>query len=404
MDNTYIADIHSHILPGVDDGAGDPETSAKLLSKAYEEGTRILFFTPHYQRGRNKYKPQDLDALYNAIAKVIGSRWPDMKLCLGNEVYYEPGIKEDLKAGLIHTMAGTRYVLVEFSRNTSVKNVFRAVREVTADGHKMIVAHVERYPALVEDRESMEKLKDMGVLFQMNAEALRKKGFFAGKELKDLKIVMNGAGAAGIRICEMCKAAGVVDVTMCDSKGTIRRDRTDLNPYKARHAVDTTAKTLKEAIVGADVFIGVSAANVLSGEDVAKMGEFPAIFAMANPDPEIAPEEVAKALKGRKYVMVTGRSDYPNQINNVLGFPYLFRGALDVRATTINTEMKVAAANALAMLARESVPDDVKALYPDETLEFGTGYIIPKPFDRRLKDIVPAAVAEAARRTGVARL
>ena len=184
MDNTYIADIHSHILPGVDDGAKDPETSARLLSKAYEEGTRILFFTPHYQRVRNKYKPQDLDALYNAIARVIGLRWPDMKLYLGNEVYYEPGIKEDLKAGLIHTMAGTRYVLVEFSRNTSVKNVFRAVREVTADGHKMIVAHVERYPALVEDRESMEKLKDMGVLFQMNAEALRKKGFFAGKELK----------------------------------------------------------------------------------------------------------------------------------------------------------------------------------------------------------------------------
>jgi len=225
----------------------------------------------------------------------------------------------------------------------------------------------------------------------------------AGRELGDLRVVMNGAGAAGIRICEMCKAAGVADVTMCDSKGTIRKDRTDLNPYKARHAVDTRAKTLKEALAGADVFIGVSAANVLGGEDVKTMGEFPAIFAMANPDPEIAPEAVAEALKGRKYVMVTGRSDYPNQINNVLGFPYLFRGALDVRATTINTEMKVAAANALAMLAREPVPDDVKALYPNETLEFGTGYIIPKPFDRRLRDVVPAAVAEAARRTGVAR-
>ena len=226
----------------------------------------------------------------------------------------------------------------------------------------------------------------------------------AGRELKDLKVVMNGAGAAGIRICEMMKAAGVVDVTMCDTKGTIRRDRTDLNTFKARHAVETTATTLKEALVGADVFIGVSAANVLTGEDVKTMGEFPAIFAMANPDPEVAPEAVAEALKDRRYVMVTGRSDYPNQINNVLGFPYLFRGALDVRATTINTEMKVAAANALAMLAREPVPDEVKALYPNETLEFGTGYIIPKPFDRRLREIVPAAVSEAARRTGVARL
>ena len=226
----------------------------------------------------------------------------------------------------------------------------------------------------------------------------------AGKELKDLKVVMNGAGAAGIRICEMCKAAGVVDVTMCDTKGTIRKDRTDLNAFKAKHAVETTAKTLKEALVGADVFIGVSAANVLSGEDVKTMGEFPAIFAMANPDPEIAPAEVAKALEGRRYVMVTGRSDYPNQINNVLGFPYLFRGALDVRATTINKEMKVAAANALAALAQQSVPEDIKALYPNETLEFGDGYIIPKPFDRRLFVEVSYAVAEAAVKTGVAKL
>lgn len=226
----------------------------------------------------------------------------------------------------------------------------------------------------------------------------------AGKELGELKVVMNGAGAAGIRICEMMKAAGVKDVMMCDTKGTIRKDRTDLNAFKAKHAVETTAMTLKEALVGADIFIGVSAANVLTGDDVKKMGDFPAIFAMANPDPEIAPAEVEKALAGRKYVMVTGRSDYPNQINNVLGFPYLFRGALDVRATTINKEMKVAAANALAALAQQEVPEDIKALYPNETLEFGTGYIIPKPFDRRLFVEVSYAVAEAAVKTGVARL
>ena len=225
----------------------------------------------------------------------------------------------------------------------------------------------------------------------------------AGKSLRDLTVVMNGAGAAGIRICEMLKAAGVERVTMCDRKGTIRKDRTDLNGYKARHAVDTKAQTLKEALVGADVFIGVSAANVLSGEDVKKMSEFPAIFAMANPDPEIAPAEVAAALSGRKYVMVTGRSDYPNQINNVLGFPYLFRGALDAMASTINKEMKVAAAEALAALAEKPVPEDVKAIYPGENLEFGTSYIIPKPFDRRLFVEVSHAVAAAAVRTGVAR-
>ena len=225
----------------------------------------------------------------------------------------------------------------------------------------------------------------------------------AGKGLSELKIVMNGAGAAGIRICEMCKAAGVRDITMCDTKGTIRKDRTDLNPFKAKHAVETSAKTLKEALVGADVFIGVSAANVLTAEDVKTMSEFPAIFAMANPDPEITPAEAAKGLAGRKFIMVTGRSDYPNQINNVLGFPYLFRGALDVRATTINKEMKVAAANALANLAQKPVPDDVKALYPSEKLEFGIDYIIPKPFDRRLFVEVSFAVAEAAVKTGVAR-
>ena len=228
--------------------------------------------------------------------------------------------------------------------------------------------------------------------------------YLAGRELSSLKIVINGAGAAGIRICDMLKAAGAVNITMCDKEGVIRKDRPNLNEFKAKHAVETDLTTLKEALGGADVFIGVSAANVLVGDDVKTMGEYPAIFAMANPDPEIAPAEVEKALVGRKYIMVTGRSDYPNQINNVLGFPYLFRGALDVRATTINKEMKVAAADALANLARKSVPEDIKALYPNENLEFGPGYIIPKPFDRRLFVEVSFAVAKAAIETGVARL
>ena len=265
-------------------------------------------------------------------------------------------------------------------------------------------------PACFEIEDTRDRLLDIPVFHDdqwgtavISLAGVMNYAHLAGKELKDLKIVMNGAGAAGIRICEMCKTAGVVDVTMCDSKGTIRKDRTDLNPYKARHAVETDAKTLKEAIEGADVFIGVSAANVLTGDDIKRMGAFPAIFAMANPDPEIRPEEVARAMEGRRYVMVTGRSDYPNQINNVLGFPYLFRGALDVRATTINHEMKVAAAKALAELARRPVPEEVKALYPDENLVFGTDYIIPKPFDPRLVSEVSAAVAEAAMASGVAR-
>ena len=266
-------------------------------------------------------------------------------------------------------------------------------------------------PACFEIEDTLDRLLDIPVFHddQWGTAVIATAGVmnFAhlkGKTLDELKIVINGAGAAGTRIADMLKAAGVKDITMFDIRGVLAASRTDLPPQNRVHARDV-AETLtrREAMTGADVFIGVSAANVLSGDDVRAMGEFPAIFAMANPDPEIRPEEVAKAMEGRKYVMVTGRSDYPNQINNVLGFPYLFRGALDVRATTINAEMKVAAAEALARLAREPVPNDVKALYPDEELAFGTNYIIPKPFDRRLFTEVSFAVAMAAVKSGVAR-
>lgn len=298
----------------------------------------------------------------------------------------------------------------ENSGKTDPKRVIEAVKMIAPQYGGINLEDIAS-PACFEIEDTLDRELDIPVFHddQWGTAVISLSGVMnfaklAGKELKDLKVVMNGAGAAGIRICDMLKAAGVVDVTMCDTKGTIRTDRTDLNPFKAKHARDTKAMTLKEALVGADVFIGVSAANVLTGDDVKTMSDFPAIFAMANPDPEIAPDEVAKALAGRKYVMVTGRSDYPNQINNVLGFPYLFRGALDVRATTINKQMKVAAADALAALAQKPVPEEVAALYPDEKLQFGTGYIIPKAFDRRLFVEVSFAVAKAAIETGVARL
>ncbi|MFZ4396530.1 MAG: malic enzyme-like NAD(P)-binding protein [Kiritimatiellia bacterium] len=222
------------------------------------------------------------------------------------------------------------------------------------------------------------------------------------RQLGDLRVVINGAGAAGIRIADMCKAAGVHDLVICDTKGTVRSERTDLNDHKRRHAVTTPARSLSEAMAGAHVFIGVSAANCLSAADVQAMAAYPAIFAMSNPDPEIKPEIVAEALAGKPYVMATGRSDYANQINNVLGFPFLFRGALDVRARTINTAMKVAASEALANLARLPVPAEVQALYPHENLTFGAGYIIPKPFDRRLFVEISFAVAQAAMQSGAA--
>ena len=223
-----------------------------------------------------------------------------------------------------------------------------------------------------------------------------------GNRLDELKVVINGAGAAGMRIADMLKAAGCRSVTMCDSKGVIRRARPGLSGKKLEHAVDTTAVTLADAMTGADVFIGVSVANCVKSGDIRRMGTYPGIFAMANPDPEVRPEVVAECLGGQPYLMATGRSDYANQVNNVLGFPFLFRGALDVRARTISMAMKQAAADALALLAREPVPQDVRDMYGVPDLAFGRDYVIPKPFDRRLFVEIPLAVARAAIESGVA--
>jgi malate dehydrogenase (oxaloacetate-decarboxylating)(NADP+) len=225
-----------------------------------------------------------------------------------------------------------------------------------------------------------------------------------GRKLEDVKLVLCGVGAAGIASLELMKAMGVrsENCIAVDTKGVIYQGRTEgMNQYKSAHAVDTDARTLAEAMVGADVFIGLSAKGMLTPAMVASMAPKPIIFAMANPDPEITPEE---ALAVRPdVIMATGRSDYPNQVNNVLGFPYIFRGALDVRARRVNHEMKIACANALAQLAREDVPDEVAAAYSGTALKFGPEYIIPSPFDPRLISYIPPFVAQAAMDTGVAR-
>jgi malate dehydrogenase (oxaloacetate-decarboxylating)(NADP+) len=215
-------------------------------------------------------------------------------------------------------------------------------------------------------------------------------------------VVVNGAGAAAIACTELVKAMGVRgdNVIMCDRKGVIHKGRTDLDQWKSAHAVETKARDLADACIGADVFLGLSAAGSLKPEMVKTMAKQPIIFAMANPDPEIRPEEAIKVRPDA--IIATGRSDYPNQVNNVLGFPFIFRGALDVRATAINEEMKIAAAEALAELAREPVPEEVAAAYGGRSQSFGPNYIIPAPFDPRLMEVVASAVAEAAVRTGVA--
>src|SRR6187455_32832 len=224
-----------------------------------------------------------------------------------------------------------------------------------------------------------------------------------GREIATTKLVCNGAGAAGIACLELLKAIGFKpdNLILCDTKGVIYQGRKDgMNQWKSGYAVKTSARTLAQALEGADVFFGLSVKGAVTKEMVASMAPKPIIFAMANPDPEITVEEVAAVRDDA--IMATGRSDYPNQINNVLGFPYIFRGALDVRASTINMEMKIAAAQALAALAREDVPDEVAAAYGARP-KFGPDYIIPVPFDPRLISHVPPAVAKAAMDTGVAR-
>jgi malate dehydrogenase (oxaloacetate-decarboxylating)(NADP+) len=225
-----------------------------------------------------------------------------------------------------------------------------------------------------------------------------------GRTLDRAKMVVNGAGAASIACVELLKTMGLPpqNVVLCDTRGVIYRGRTDgMNQWKSAHAIETKARSLAEAIEGADIFFGLSAKGAVDRAMVRAMADKPIIFAMANPDPEITPEEV-RAVRSDA-IIATGRSDYPNQVNNVLGFPYIFRGALDVRASTINDAMKIAAAEALATLAREDVPDEVAAAYSGERLTYGPDYIIPAPFDPRLIWAVPSAVAKAAMDSGVAR-
>jgi malate dehydrogenase (oxaloacetate-decarboxylating)(NADP+) len=225
-----------------------------------------------------------------------------------------------------------------------------------------------------------------------------------GRTLDTIKVVVNGAGAAGLSVTSLIKQLGVrnENVVICDREGVVYRGREKgMDQFKATHAIDTKLRTLSEAIEGADCFMGLSAAGAMTKEMVKAMAKKPIIFAMANPDPEITPEDVHSVRKDA--IVATGRSDYPNQVNNVLGFPYIFRGALDVRARTINEEMKVAAARALAALAKQDVPDEVAAAYHGKRLKFGPDYIIPSPFDPRLISTVPPFVAQAAMDTGVAR-
>ena len=225
----------------------------------------------------------------------------------------------------------------------------------------------------------------------------------SGKKIENVKVVINGAGASAQACTNLFKSSGIKskNIIMCDSKGVIYKGRKNIDQFKSAFAADTKLRSLKDAMKDADVFLGLSAKDVVTKEMVKSMAKNPIIFACANPDPEIKPESIQEVRSDA--IIATGRSDYPNQVNNLIGFPYIFRGALDVRATTINEEMKVAAAKAIALLAREDVPDEVVSAYGGDRPKYGKEYIIPSTFDPRLISVIPAAVAQAAIKSGVAR-
>ena len=225
-----------------------------------------------------------------------------------------------------------------------------------------------------------------------------------GRKFEDMKVVLSGAGAAGLSVLGLIKRLGVKNenAIVLDSRGVVYQGRKEyMDQWKAPHAIDTKLRTLEEAMVGADVFLGLSVAGIVNQDMIKSMAKNPIIFAMANPDPEITPEEIKEARSDA--IIATGRSDYANQVNNVLGFPYIFRGALDVRARNVNEEMKLACAHALADLARQDVPEEVAAAYHGKRPQYGPDYIIPAPFDPRLISEIPPYVAQAAMDTGVAR-
>ncbi|ERJ29469.1 malic enzyme-like NAD(P)-binding protein [Campylobacter concisus] len=248
-------------------------------------------------------------------------------------------------------------------------------------------------PVMHDDQHGTAMITSAGIINAME---------ISGKDISKIKIVVSGAGAAGIACAKMYKALGAKHIVMIDSKGVIHSKRTDLTPEKVEFALETEDRTLADAMKGADMFLGLSKPGVVTKEMVASMNKEPIIFALANPVPEIFPEDVVAVRDD--VMMGTGRSDYPNQVNNVLGFPFIFRGALDVRAKKITENMKMAAARALAQLAKEPVPAEVLKASGVSELKFGKGYIIPKPFDKRVLTAVAPAVAKAAVEDGVARV
>src|SRR3954466_1678976 len=395
--------LHASGRPGkLETRISKPITTARDLSLAYSPGVA----EPCLHIARNPTLAYDYTAKGNMVAVISNGT---AVLGLGNlgAVASQPVMEG--KVALFKRFADVDGIDLEIGTE-GVDEFVNAVRFL-GPGFGGINLEDIKAPECFVIEQRLRELMDIPVFHDdqhgtaiIAAAGLINALHLTGRDMRETKLVVNGAGAAGIACLDLLKALGLKpsNVLLCDTKGVVYDGRSEgMNQWKSAHAVDTGARTLADAMRGADAVFGLSAKGAFTDEMVRSMAANPIIFAMANPDPEITVEEVA-AIRDDA-IMATGRSDYPNQINNVLGFPYIFRSALDVRATSINMEMKIAAAQALADLAREDVPDEVAAAYQGSRPRFGRDYIIPVPFDPRLIHTVPPAVAQAAMDTGVAR-
>ncbi len=373
------------------------------LSLAYTPGVAI----PCLEIQKDKHKAYNYTNKGNLVAIISNG---SAVLGLGNIGALASKPVMEGKAVLFKKFAGIDSIDIEIDESDP-KEIIKTVKAIAPSFGGINLEDIKA-PECFEIEEELIKQLDIPVMHddQHGTAIVVAAGLFnaleiAGKKLENIKIVINGAGSAAIACAKLLLKIGAKknDIIMLDSKGVINSKRKDLSSYKMQFVcADCNLNTLKDAIKDADVFIGVSKADVLEIEDIQSMNESPIVFALANPNPEI---EYDKAINSRKdIIFATGRSDYPNQINNVLGFPYIFRGALSVRASIINDEMKIAAAKAISYLAKKEVPKNVKKSYNNEDIKFGSTYIIPKPIDSRLLNTVSMAVAKAAVSSGVAKM
>lgn len=396
-------DFHQFPTPGkLSVTASKPMATQRDLSLAYSPGVAV----PVLAIAENEDLAYDYTSKGNVVAVISNGT---AILGLGNLGALASKPVMEGKSVLFKRFADIDSIDIEMS-STDIEEIITTVKNISPTFGGINLEDIKSPECfIIESR--LKELCDIPVFHDdqhgtaiIAAAGLINACEITGRKMSDLKVAVSGAGAAGLSCISLIKSLGVKheNVLVCDREGVVYQGRTSgMDQFKSAHAVPTDKRTLAEAMEGADCFLGLSAKGAVTKEMVASMAKNPIIFAMANPDPEIRPEEIYEVRDDA--IVATGRSDYPNQVNNVLGFPYIFRGALDVRARTINEEMKLAAAKALAELAREDVPDEVMAAYHGRQLKFGPNYIIPTPFDPRLIASIPPAVAQAAIETGVAR-